>query len=213
MLGPQDVDRAMRRLSLLAARTHVALVAGVGTFDERGKRNLAWLFGPDGHLDASYRKHHMAPPERDTLAGADYDVRDVAGTRYGLAICKDMHFASMGLAYGARRAAAMLVPAWDFGADGEYEARMSALRGVENGFAMVRGARSGLLTVTDAYGRIVAETPSAPLPGTTLLARLPAQPPLATLYGRIGDAFGWLCVAGALGIAFAPVRHSWPRHQ
>ena len=156
------------------------------------------MFGPDGQRVASYQKHHMAPPEREFVPGPGYDVRTIGGMRYGLAICKDMHFAQMGRAYGERAAAAMLVPAWDFGMDGAYEARLSALRGVENGFAMVRGAREGLLTVTDAYGRIVAETRSAPLPGATLLARVPAEAPLSTPYGRIGDVFGWLCVAGTV---------------
>jgi len=31
----------------------------------------------------------------------------------GLAICKDMHFAPLGLAYGVAGAQTMLVPAWD----------------------------------------------------------------------------------------------------
>lgn len=198
VLAPADAARIERRMAALAARSRVWLTVGIGIDDGRTKRNLAWLFAPDGRLDASYRKHHMAPPERDFAAGSAFDLRAIGATRYGLAVCKDMHFAAMGRAYGARGAAAMLVPAWDFGADGEYEARLSALRGVESGFAMVRAAREGLLTVTDAYGRIVAETPSAPLPGATLLARLPAAAPVATAYRGTGDLFGWLCLGGAL---------------
>jgi hypothetical protein len=44
----------------------------------------------------------------------------------------------------------------------------------------------------------VAENHSAPLPGAVLLTHLPAQAPLATLYKRTGDLFGWLCTAAAL---------------
>jgi len=198
VMSPADAARIEARLSSLAARHRIWLAAGIGTDDGAQKRNLAWLFAPDGHLDASYQKHHMAPPERDFAPGAAFDLRSIEGTRYGLAICKDMHFAAMGRAYGERQAQAMLVPAWDFGADGRYAARLSALRGVESGFAMVRAAREGLLTVTDAYGRIVAETSSAALPGATLLARVPAGPPLPTLYRRSGDLFGWLCTGAAL---------------
>ena len=42
------------------------------------------------------------------------------------------------------------------------------------------------------------ENASAPMPGTTLLGRVPAPLPGATLYARTGDLFGWLCTAAAL---------------
>jgi len=204
VLNPLQAARIERRMSALAARTQAWLALGIGIDDGREKRNLAWLFAPDGRRDASYQKHHMAPPEREFAPGSSYDLRDIGGTRYGLAICKDMHFAAMGRAYGTRQAGAMLVPAWDFGIDAWYAARLSALRGVESGFAMVRASREGLLTVTDAYGRIIAETPSAELPGAMLLAALPAAAPLPTLYGRIGDLFGWLCTGAALLMLLQP---------
>lgn len=198
VLAPAAAQLIERRLSALARRSGVWLAAGIGIDDGRAKRNREWLFAPDGQLAADYEKHHMAPPERDYATGSAFDVRTIDGTRFGLAICKDMHFAEMGRAYGARAAAAMLVPAWDFGLDAEYAARLSALRGVESGFAMVRASREGLLTVTDQVGRIVAETPSAMLPGATLLAHLPAAAPIATWYARSGDVVGWLCLGAGL---------------
>jgi apolipoprotein N-acyltransferase len=196
VLAPDAAAALSRRLAALAVRNHTWLVVGIGTDDGRSKRNIAWLFAPDGQRQASYLKHHMAPPEREFLPGAAYDVRTVGGTAYGLAICKDMHFAGMGRAYGQRRVQAMLVPAWDFTLDAWYAARLSALRGVESGFAMVRVARDGLLTVTDAYGRVVAETRSGSLPGATLLAHVPVER-VDTLYARTGDWFGWLCTAAS----------------
>lgn len=208
VLAPPDADAVARRLSALARRDGIWLAAGIGIDDGHARRNLAWLFAPDGRLDASYQKHHMAPPERDFTPGAAYDVRTVDGARYGLAVCKDMHFAAMGRAYAERGAAALLVPAWDFGEDGDYAARLSALRGVESGFAMVRAAREGWLTVTDAYGRRLAATPSAALPGATLLAHLPAGAPPDTLYRRSGDAFGWLCLGAGLLLVAAAVRRA-----
>jgi apolipoprotein N-acyltransferase len=51
-----------------------------------------------------------------------------------------------------------------------------------------------MLTVTDPLGRVVAESRSAPMPGTTLVARLPASDAGARFYTVSGDAFGWLCV-------------------
>jgi apolipoprotein N-acyltransferase len=197
---PPIAELIRQRLSAAAARSKVWLAAGVATDDGRQRLNLAWLFDPAGRLDANYQKHHMAPPEREFVPGTGFELRTIGGARYGLAICKDMHFAEMGLAYGRRGADAMLVPAWDFGEDGEYAARMSALRGVESGFAMVRASRQGLLTITDAYGRIVAQTASATLPGATLLGQVPGPGPGPTFYTRTGELFGWLCTALAAAL-------------
>ena len=189
-----------QHLSQLAAQNHVWIASGVGVTDATSdgktrKLNLEWLFTPQGGLSASYQKHHLAPPERDNLPGFAYDVRSINGSNYGLAICKDMHFADMGRAYAQRDAAAMLVPAWDFGADGWLAARMTLTRGVESGFSVIRSSREGMLTVSDPYGRVIAERASAPMPGASLLVRTTVTAPVSTLYARTGDLFGWLCVA------------------
>jgi apolipoprotein N-acyltransferase len=197
VLSPEPAAALRQRMAKLAAANHVWLTLGVG-IDEGRTTNHQWLFAPDGGLAADYVKHHLAPPERAYAAGTGFDVQAIAGTRYGLAICKDAHFAEMGRAYAGLGAQALLVPAWDFGEDGEYAARLSAVRGVETGMAMVRASREGLLTISDAHGRVVLEKASAPLPGVTLLGRVPAAVPYTTLYSRTGDLFGWLCTAAAV---------------
>jgi apolipoprotein N-acyltransferase len=197
VLAPDAAAVLRQRMAKLAAANRVWLSLGVGIIEAR-KTNHQWLFGPDGTLAADYVKHHLAPPERDFAAGTRFDVQAIEGTRYGLAICKDVHFAALGRAYAELGAQALLVPAWDFGEDGEYAARLSAVRGVESGVAMLRASREGLLTISDAYGRVVLEKASAPMPGVTLLGRVPAPLPGTTLYARTGDVFGWLCAAAAL---------------
>jgi apolipoprotein N-acyltransferase len=199
VLAPDAAVALRERMATLAAAHRVWLSLGIGIDDGR-KTNHQWLFAPDGKLAADYVKHHLAPPERDFAAGAAFDVQAIGGTRYGLAICKDAHFAEMGRAYAGLGAQALLVPAWDFGEDGEYAARLSAVRGVESGVAMVRASREGLLTISDAYGRVVLEKASAPLPGATLLGRVPSAAPSTTLYSRTGDFFGWLCTAAAAAL-------------
>jgi apolipoprotein N-acyltransferase len=195
VLAPAQADAVRQRFQALARGTGTWIVLGIGVHDAAGRRNLAWLFAPDGAAPVSYQKHHLAPPERDFLAGRAYAVQPVAGQAMGLAICKDMHFAPLGHAYGAAGAQAMLVPAWDFQLDGWMGARMTVVRGVENGYAVLRAAREGVLTVSDAYGRVLAERASSTMPGSTLLAPLPAHPPVATWAGWLGPLFGWLCVA------------------
>jgi len=197
VLKPSQALQWQQHLAALATQQQVWLEAGIG-LDEGGSRsNLAWLFAPDGTRAASYQKHFMAPPERDFIAGHAYELHAIKGLSYGLAICKDMHFAALGRQYGMRHADVMLVPAWDFGLDSWLAARMTALRGIENGYVVVRSARNGWLTVSDAYGRVLAQAGSRGLPGSALLARVPVRPQIATLYTLTGNLLGWICVGAA----------------
>jgi apolipoprotein N-acyltransferase len=75
---------------------------------------------------------------------------------------------------------------------------MATLRGVESGFTVIRAARNGLLSVTDRYGRVIGEAPSASAPVARLVAAAPLGPGRPTVYARVGDVFGWLCVGWAL---------------
>jgi apolipoprotein N-acyltransferase len=197
VLRPPQAQQWRAHLSALAAHYGIWLEAGIGVDDGTRPENWAWLFMPDGTLSARYQKHKMAPPERreDYRSGTDYTVRQIQGQSFGLAICKDMHFASLGRAYGQLGVAAMLVPAWDFNfLDGWLESRTTLTRGVENGYAVVRAGRESLLTVSDAYGRILAQRDSSPLPGSSLVVTMPLARQLPTVYTRIGNSFGWLCV-------------------
>jgi apolipoprotein N-acyltransferase len=70
-----------------------------------------------------------------------------------------MGFPGLARRYGREEIDAMLIPAWDFVTDGEYHARIAVLRGIEQGLSVIRTANQGVLTVSDPYGRIVAERP------------------------------------------------------
>jgi hypothetical protein len=72
-------------------------------------------------------------------------------------------------------------------------ARMAVMRAVENGFALARSARNGLLTLSDNRGRIIAEAATVSgrfvsLTGNVNVARE------ETFYAQTGDWFAWLCV-------------------
>jgi len=200
VLPSADAEARKAHLAKLAAANHVWLVAGLGVDTGKERRNEAWWFAPDGSLATNYLKHFLAPPEREFVSGSEYPVNAIDGVNYGVAICKDMHFASLGRGFGARDAAVMLVPAWDFHDDARMAANMTNLRGVENGYAVVRSSRDGLLSVSDPYGRMLAVADSSAYPGTSLFAEVNVGPRVSTIYTRIGDVLGWLCVAGALAM-------------
>jgi len=71
---------------------------------------------------------------------------------------------------------------------------MAVMRAVENGFALARSARSGLLTLSDNRGRILAQTATAPSRFASISGILNVAGD-ETFYARTGDWFAWLCVA------------------
>ena len=130
----------------------------------------------------------------------------------GLEICKDMDFEKMLRAdEAATKPLLLAVPAWDFDADDWSHARVAILRSVESGVPMARNARDGLLTLNDRYGRLVAKARTVGA-FTTVIGELPLDGRGGgTLYDKLGDAFGWLCLAlgvGAVGLSYIVLRKS-----
>ena len=189
-----EADPALDRVRAAAAAGQVAVLLGVHLDLPDGRRNAAILLAPDGRTLAVYHKQHLVPGLEDHYRpGGELAV---AGA-WGVAICKDLDFATPSREYGARGVGLLLAPAWDKGSDGWLHARMAIVRGVEYGFTLARSAREGRLLVSDDHGRVVAEAASDPR-GALLVADV-APVARTTLYRAIGDSFAWLCVFYALG--------------
>lgn len=204
-ITPQDAPEVLQVFSDAARASRVMLVAGVNRVGETPPRNVAVVIGADGTPLATYDKHHLLPgPEAGYQVGTRPVFFDGPSTRWGVAICKDMDFTAWLRRYGRNDVRVLAVPAWDFVIDGRFHARMAIVRAVEQGFTLVRSAQAGLLTVSTAYGRVIAETPSAPGRGALLVADVPAGPG-ATLYTRRGDWFAWSVVGGAFMLLVALV--------
>jgi apolipoprotein N-acyltransferase len=209
-IDPSQQRLAQAQLAAAARTVGATLVGGFAAFVDGAPRNVAWAFSPGAAAPATYEKRHLVPVlESSVFKPGRGPVVLPNGT--GLEICLDMDFQRM-LRHDERttRPKLLAVPAWDFGADGWFHARDAVLRSVENGVPMARSARDGLLTLNDRYGRVVAEAPTV-AGFTTLVGELPlAGRGGATLYDRIGDAFGWLCLALGLALVGASV---WRREH
>jgi apolipoprotein N-acyltransferase len=187
-------DRALAPLAEVARERHVTIVAGVVLV--KPWRNAAISFLPDGS-QRSYDKRHLLPPGEDKFTPGPGP--GLLGDGRSVAICKDLDFPSTLRRDAQNGIRLMAVPANDFVKDGWIHARMAVMRGVENGFAVVRSAFNGVETASDAQGRVLARA-STVQPG---MVRLSADVPLGpgpSLYTRIGDVFAWLCVALSLGL-------------
>jgi len=199
---PAREPKLIARLGALA-RAHASVLA-LGAVDGRAGRifNRAWVFTADGLQVADYAKHHPAPGEASVITpGSGYATFPLKGQRLGVAICKDMDFAALPRAYRRLDVSALIVPASDFGQDDWMHARVAVLRGVEEGVAVIRAAEDGMLSVSDPYGRVVGSARSRPGGGALLVTTIRLGPPLATPYARLGEAFGWTCVAAIMLLA------------
>ena len=202
ILMPAWRDEAITRIRASAGDTGATIVVG---FDDRGdtRMNEALIITPRRPAQIYLKRHFVAVLEDAFQPGSSsFALPD----HTGVAICKDMDFPAMLRGdVMAEHPSLLAVPAWDFDRDRYGHARMAIMRGVEGGFAVARAAKEGLLTLTDAYGRVVAKTPSHAGGMVTVVGDL-ARGPGDTFFARIGDVFAWICIALAMFLVGATLR-------
>jgi apolipoprotein N-acyltransferase len=205
-LKPQWRDLALKKMSDAAKVADAVVVAGFTDVTAKEKRNVALVFRPDGSPPLAYAKRRLVPGLEDGFTPGTgplvlYDVTAID-------ICKDMDFEKMLRADSTLHPRVLAVPAWDFEEDAHGHARVAIMRGIENGVAIARSARMGLLTLSDPYGRVVNRRTSTGDATMTLVGDLPVGDGAGhTLYARIGDVFAWVAMAvGGVLLAFAFVR-------
>jgi apolipoprotein N-acyltransferase len=181
-----------------AARSSGSMVV-VGTVTPT--QNRAFALFPDGTVKV-YAKRHLLIPLEDGIPGT---APGLLAAGYATQICKDMDFAGTVRTTAQHGVRLMIVPANDFGGDGWIHARMAIMRGVENGFAVLRSAFDGLETISDAQGRLLARA-STMRSGIVVIQADSPLGPGPTLYTRIGDAFAWLCALVSLAVGILTLK-------
>jgi apolipoprotein N-acyltransferase len=177
----------------LADTTGVTTVAGMVRVSPPVKYNEARVYAPEAPV-LSYDKHHMLPPfESNLKPGTTLTLMQKRSATWGVEICKDMDFTPLSREYGRKGVGLMLVPGWDFNMDRWWHGHIAVMRGVEDGFSVVRAAKDGYLTVSDDRGRILAERRSDSAVFATLLTDVPVAHH-QTVYLFLGDWFAWVSV-------------------
>lgn len=211
---PANQDSIFALLENVARENHTAIVLGYTNYRTDTTRNSSLVIDPSGHVVMQYDKHRLIKVLEDQFTpGNHIGLFDFKGMPFGTAVCKDLDFPDYIRRY--RTAAVLAVPAWDFKVDGWLHSRMAILRGVEEGFSEVRAARRGRLTISDAYGRVLAEADCGNLKTTTLVGNVPLNKK-HTVYARFGDWFGFLDLVAVVWLigfgASAPLR-KWRSHS
>jgi apolipoprotein N-acyltransferase len=138
----------------------------------------------------------------DFSPGEDYSVGEVDGHKLSAFICYEAIFPDL-IREFARREAELLVNITNDGWYGRTSApfqhvSMARFRAVEAGRFMVRAANTGITTVVDPRGRVVAATS---LFDSTVLVREVDFVSGTTPYARTGDVFAWGCLGAAIALS------------
>ncbi len=182
--------------------------------------NSAFLLGPQGTLLDRYDKRILMPfgeyipfasyfPAIKSLspvtgsftAGTTVSIFDVAGkVTVGQLICYEDVLAGMprqSTEAGAEVLLNILNDAWYGNTAAPYQHQALALwRAIENRRYLLRGSNSGVTSIIDAAGRVVAE---GGLFTEEVVSGTVRRLELRTFYTQYGDVFAWLVVAGAAG--------------
>lgn len=194
VLTPADIDDVDQLMQSAAKQTGAQIIVGVVHVTDDATLNEARIYSPKAEI-LTYEKHHLLPPfESKMRPGTRLTEWQHPSGLWGVAICKDMDFPKMGRDYSNDGVGLMLVPAWDFVADGWLHGRMAILRGVESGFSIARSPKDGLLTASDDRGRVLAQEASNAAPFVSLVAEVPVRND-HTFYARNDGWFGWANMA------------------
>ena len=181
-----------------AKQNKVFIVTGYTNLKNDKERNSSLVIDDNGNVLTDYNKVHLVKVLEDRFTpGSQIGLFDFNKTQAGTAICKDLDFPKYIKNYGENNTALLFVPAWDFVVDDWLHSRMAILRGVENGFSIIRTARQGRLTISDTYGSVVAEENSSNGKATTLIGQV-SLTRTNTFYTQYGEWFGYAIIAASI---------------
>ncbi|MEM7695350.1 MAG: carbon-nitrogen hydrolase family protein [Pseudomonadota bacterium] len=177
-------DKTLTALRALAAARRVPIHIGSLVIREGDTiRNRGYVIGPDAEILARYDKIHMFDVdlpsgegfrESATFApGSTAVTVDVAGARFGIAICFDLRFPSLFNAMSGAGATVLTAPSCFTAETGRAHWHiLTRARAIENGAYLVAAAQSGThrdgrttyghALIVDPWGTVLAEADETP---------------------------------------------------
>jgi apolipoprotein N-acyltransferase len=200
----EDKQSTLDRVAALAKEYDAYLQVSLGvltrTPDQHFIRNQSILVDNTGAIRWVYDKTFLVFPTESFLFIAGDGKLPIAGTAYGrlsTAICNDLHFPPLLRQAGEQSVDILIAPYNDIHPWESEDAVTATYRAIENGFSIVRPAGHGISTIVDYEGRILASQNYYTNSSGIMLTTLPTRG-VRTVYGRIGDLFAYVCVAGLI---------------
>ena len=150
---------------------------------------------PDGQI--AYDHFKGRSPNKGYYQGNIVEIIKTPYGRIASPICYEMEFHRFIRQAGKNGVDIFIVPG-DEPARGaaNMHTELSMLRGVENGFSMVRTTLEGLTMAADYQGRILSQLNFyQTLANRSIIYEMPVKG-TRTFYARFGDWFAWLCITG-----------------
>jgi apolipoprotein N-acyltransferase len=196
------------------AKTHNVYLGVTYILQEPIEQNKFVLADKEGKIGINYNKAHPVPLVENQPAGVSQlqfmDTKEFG--RIGAGICFDFNFADFIKQASTHKVDVMLQPSWTWGPIGTYHQQGNMLRAVENGFTLFRCVSQGVSGIFEPTLNSVMTQKVASNNEENYLFYLPIQKRRDTLYGYVGDGFGWICVLGSVALLVSVYRKT-QQHQ
>jgi apolipoprotein N-acyltransferase len=175
-----------------------------GYFAPEGKgKNIHMLIDNTGEILLEYQKKYLAGMgdigETRVFSKGPEIIQSVE-TPYGrlsVSVCREIDMAKYMVQAGRQGVDIMFSSSYEWPQN--LVINFGYMRGIENGFSLVRPTYNGITFVSDFNGKILNQMAFDDAGGGIMYADVPTKG-VKTLYPHIGDVFGWVCVAGFMGI-------------
>ena len=214
-----QVDRT-EELRTLARETSTHIAIGYA-LRETGKprRNEAVILTPAGTFHGPYGKAHPGEIANDfSDTRGSFEVYDTAVGKLATIICFDLDFTDSARMAAHRGAQFIAVPSMDPPCMARIHYTHLVYRAIENRVSVAKADGMSDAAIVDSYGRILERrlrpisgdeakeaSEKRSLPVETLVADVPLGTG-PTIYSRLGDWVGWLCIAGSAAMMLAHLR-------
>jgi apolipoprotein N-acyltransferase len=211
LINEESEQRLREEYQRIAKEHNVYLSITYAYYAQEGKgENKHLLIDDDGQIRLDYSKRYVSGlAELDLGEAGMYrkgpEILQSVDTPYGriaVSICRDMEFPQFMRQAGKDGVDIMLSPAYEWPKG--LVVHSVYMRGIENGFSLVRPTYNGITIAQDSNGRILSQMDSGATDSGILYADVPTRG-VSTLYSQIGDALAWICVIGFLGLVILSI--------
>jgi apolipoprotein N-acyltransferase len=206
MINEEDEEKARAEFQRIAKENDVYLSMSYGTYAKEGKgKNKHIFIDNNGEIQLDYIKRYVSGSPELNLGEAVYFLKgpeiiqwvDTPYGRIAVSICRDLEMPDFMRQAGKANVDIMLSSAWE--AEQGMAVHSSYMRTLEYGFSLVRPSQHGITVAVDYGGNILNQMDFADPGDGIMYSDIPTQG-VNTLYTRIGDVLGWICVAGLVGL-------------
>lgn len=200
----EEANAVLARAQEVARQEKIYLVLGLAIAFSDGEHptdNRLIIIAPSGEIVVNQLKYGATIISNNTPGDGILQTADTPyGTLMGI-VCYDADFPVIVKQAGHKGADILFVANGDPSvAVARMHAQQAIFRAIENGVSLVRpDTVDGLSVATDPYGRVLATVDTHTASERLMVAQVPTKR-VFTVYSIIGDLFGWLSVAGFVGI-------------